>query len=328
MLFDLACKIVERQIPALRPLLRRAALFYLDGEPQQYTVTQYEPEDITFFTDNFMLPFPVTAIEDKASLIFLIDPGALEKGVRDKDDRPMGCSITRAYMEVLCPAQADPSAFRERGEPPEKTTEIVKSIRDKMYDLPEYREACTFTLGNMSIPHMWTNNLEYHGTTNMIILASPQEILFKEQTNNGRGVKPPGKMTEELLLQATLKNVGTAWQQVMFLNTPDRFILSQEPINPPKIKNKEYSRKHIPRSTERPTYTLLTVHQLRERLGEKEPQDDHNAPTPHWRRRHYRHLTADCYKNKKGKVIAIRRAWVGPTEKIVSGKRYKIRMDK
>ena len=126
--------------------------------------------------------------------------------------------------------------------------------------------------------------------------------------------------------QAVLRNAASALEEVMFFNTPDRFVVERSPdvVRKPKAKGLP----EIRRSNERPRYIMLRPEEIRERFGVTDAVvQDRRAPTPHARRRHYRTLHDDRFTNKAGQVIVVKASWVGPSEGEFKGRRYKVCLD-
>jgi hypothetical protein len=126
------------------------------------------------------------------------------------------------------------------------------------------------------------------------------------------------------------RDVGTALQEIMLLNTPSRFIVEEVPLK------QRIGGVKVPRKGDRPTYTLMTPGEVRRLFGADEsatPQpesvDDkkRSGPAPHARRRHFRTLRSDRFTGKQGQVIEVNAAWVGPEERIAGGKKYRVRLD-
>ena len=120
------------------------------------------------------------------------------------------------------------------------------------------------------------------------------------------------------------RNVGMAFYEVLILNTPDRFVFE---IAPTRIRENS---KKILRTHDRPIYTLLTPGEIKKRYGMGGVQSQHAAGggiTPHPRRRHRRVLRSDVFKHKQGQTIIIPACWVGPEEKQIGNKIYRVRLD-
>ena len=113
-----------------------------------------------------------------------------------------------------------------------------------------------------------------------------------------------------------------ALEEVMFFNSPSRFIFEEAPAKTP---NPKFARP-VPRSPQRPLYTLLTPKEIRERLR-LPPLQEGGPKTPHERRRHYRTLRSEFFKHKQGQTIVIPACWVGPSEALHGAHRYKVRLD-
>ena len=120
------------------------------------------------------------------------------------------------------------------------------------------------------------------------------------------------------------RNVATAFYEVMILNTPDRFVFE---IAPTRIRENS---KKILRTHDRPIYTLLTPGEIKKRYGMDGVQSQHasgGGKTSHPRRRHRRVLRSDVFKHKQGQTIIIPACWVGPEEKQIGNKIYRVRLD-
>lgn len=103
----------------------------------------------------------------------------------------------------------------------------------------------------------------------------------------------------------------------------ENFILE---TTPKKVRKPKPGK--IPRSHERPYYTLLTPKKIRKKLGIENPgSKSGSSPTPHERRGHWRTYRAECYKNMRGKRQWIDPLWIGASEARVGNKIYKVRLD-
>jgi len=130
-------------------------------------------------------------------------------------------------------------------------------------------------------------------------------------------------MPEELKTWTTeqaSQNALIAMQEIMMLNNlENRFILEEKPINP-KIKKGMIARSH-----QRSKYTILEPKIIRKRMG-LQPTGK-ALEEGYERRRHYRTYRNDRYVNVQGKTVVIEATWVGPSEKQVGKKYYKVRLD-
>ena len=73
-------------------------------------------------------------------------------------------------------------------------------------------------------------------------------------------------------------------------------------------------------------YVILTQdHAQRCVKHRRGPTDAEIKRSAHWRRAHMRRLSAERYKQKKGQLVFVKKAWVGPLEWIgTDGKEYKV----
>lgn len=104
------------------------------------------------------------------------------------------------------------------------------------------------------------------------------------------------------------------------INHMTDFILEESPIVKSNIKKKGYLLSH-----QRPKYTILTPKIRRKTFGTCEGSG--GTRIPHAKRRHYRKLSSPVFKKKQGQTIVIPACWVGPSEAVIKGKKYKVRLD-
>ncbi|WP_130471417.1 hypothetical protein [Candidatus Magnetaquicoccus inordinatus] len=122
------------------------------------------------------------------------------------------------------------------------------------------------------------------------------------------------------------KNITAALYEVMILNTPSRFVFEIAPAKGRKNVKK------ILRSDDRSVFTLLTPGEIKKRYGLDGAQKSGGADAgvgkvPHPRRRHLRTLHSEKFRHKQGQTITIPACWVGPEEKQVGNKIYRVRLD-
>ncbi|MBF0400755.1 MAG: hypothetical protein HQL80_07020 [Magnetococcales bacterium] len=120
------------------------------------------------------------------------------------------------------------------------------------------------------------------------------------------------------------KNIAAALYEVMILNSPSRFVFEIAPA-----RSRQHSKK-ILRSHDRPVYTLLTPGEIKKRYGMDGTQSPGGAgggKVPHPRRRHLRTLHSEKFRHKQGQTISIPACWVGPEERRIGNKIYRVRLD-
>lgn len=73
-------------------------------------------------------------------------------------------------------------------------------------------------------------------------------------------------------------------------------------------------------------YLILGKKQAQALRDKKKGASDHDIKRgAHWRRAHLRRLTSDKFTNKKGMLVPVKHAWIGPTEWLgIDGKTYKV----
>lgn len=157
--------------------------------------------------------------------------------------------------------------------------------------------------------------------TTVLLKAKDDDIIFSDYLSHQ--LKELPKQLVEDHLKAALKNAMCAIQEVLYANTPNKFILEETPN-----KRRQQIRGRIARSRDRPMYTLVSPQKIRERM--KLP-DNHNGEKQTrlflGRRAHPRTYHDQRYINMQGKTVMIPAIWPGESIKVVGNKRYKIMLD-
>lgn len=289
MIFDKLCGIAERHFPDLAEVLRKAHLFFYD-KPAHTLPKEHPVDRIAWLQENFFLPFPVVAAEDPASCLFYMDQSPNARGL----------SSPRTFVEC-CPLAADPSAFRDG-----------HFLDGRVLDrLPE--GACLISQGTLAFAKSAEAGYRVVGEVTRIFGATKKEIAFSMSGNE----------CPDSIIHGCLRNAACGIEELMMLNTPDRFVLE---IAPARARSPEG--KKIPRSDDRPRYTILHPHEIRKVMGLPEPSGEkRGSPRPHERRAHTRTFRSERYKEAKGRTVIVPATWVGPSESVYQGRRYKVRLD-
>lgn len=296
MFFDNLCKIVEhhQELRDLKQPLNEAALFVFDKPPHEFLPKSYDEADTRWLMDNFYLPFPVTAIEDPASVVVLID--------EEENAHGLG-KVSRRFVEALPATNINPSAYRE-------------GLRAKTADMSGRVEPGTMvvTLGRITDVETGPGHVNVAGDISGVFLIGPSG--------------PPLILPREWG-DPVLSNARAALEEATVLIDPSRFIVQSTPLSVVNKKErplKKGQERRIPRSTERPTYTVLTPQEIKQKImvGAPEPEGTHASPVPHRRRRHTRLLQSAFFKHKQGQIIRVRASYIGPTEAVVKNRRYRV----
>lgn len=283
MIFDKMARAIESSGDSdLLYLAKEARLFHFPDDP--LTKKEYTEEQAAWLRENFVLPFPVTAVEDRASCV-IISGGEGDVGI---------CGRLRTFVEYL-PPNRDSSMFTATPEwmrgiiPDGIGTLLIAKMRVESIDSERTRMACA---GGAA----WATDAK----DRVITPSIPQD---GEESSCGAS------------------NWQYALLQLAGLNGPNRFILEAEPVGAPK---------HIPpipRSHQRPIYTLLKPGEIRARLGIAEPAGC-PSPRPHERRAHTRTFRSSFFTRMRGKTVVIPATWVGPSEKRVKNHYYRVLLDR
>jgi len=313
MFFDLLAKIVEKTSPRLTEWVERSRLFIFPGRSHEILPKSLEEREIDFDNENFFLPFRSIAVEDTASVVLLED---IEKGQR-------GLDKPRRFLECLKLTGVDLDEFGQGPKGPEMEALMARAA-------PLFPPgACGITIGmfNKIIPGVKNPDDEkqgfwYDATVEVTYFASLEdEVLIPAQMRFPQMTAEDVKSTGD----SAIRNAGAAIQEVMFFNSPDRFILEEIPESYVR-RAKSRTAGRIVRSHERPKYTILRPREIRQRMRLSDPTGLHRRP--HERRAHLRTFRSDRYTAMRGKTIVIGSMWIGPSESQVDGKRYRVILDR
>lgn len=312
MYFDRLCKVHEKwlQSSEVDSMLREARIFYFDYDPTEYigSVEDLSPE----VYEQFHLPFPCVALEDKVSVVVL----------QDQEEHQTGPTGTRRFIELV-----------RKGE---RFTEQIREV-SRQTDLPEIHDAVAAIDRGEELWEIYWGQVHIVGTrgfqepgtghrrTSMQIdpaLSTVNCMLLGSRTGPIHQPYTIPLDARDSDGSSPLRNILAAYDELAATYTRKHFVLETSPAKPPKNKGKKLSRAY-----QRPQYTILKPQQIRDRLGLVHPQGTtgtgRKSPAPHERRRHLRRLTrASGYKEDK--TIVISAVWVGPSEAVVGNKKYRV----
>lgn len=299
MLFDKVAGFVERNVHGMVADLEQTALFEFPFRAHEAVVPgQFSQEDL----DGFFLPFRCTAIEDKASCIFLFDGS----------EKQVGLSEPRAFIEVSSMAGSDDSEAYSGG------VEIDPALRQ----IARQEGLHQIAMGRIFSLELPEGALDYKASAcvdHMIIINGRNEVQAEMGMRELQ--MTPGA---EQACRGIIGNAITAIEELLLINSdPAYFIFEKSPVNPRKAKAGR-----ITRSPDRSRYVPLKPDAIRNIMGfDRSPTESVGARRPHERRRHWRLLSSERYTHKQGQRVMVDACWVGPTEAVVGKTRYRVRLD-
>lgn len=102
MIFDALRQIANNWLAEVKPLVDAATLLHLPITPHQVLPREQDLQSMSEVSINFRLPYPITAIEDNASCVVLIDPKLDLKGLDEH----------RLFIDCM-PLHANPQHFND-----------------------------------------------------------------------------------------------------------------------------------------------------------------------------------------------------------------------
>lgn len=327
----------------LRKSLRTAKLFKFDIYPTE-TCDMVDLDKVDKLIDGFAMPFPITAVEDKAGVVIFISDKATMHDFRadrkviifnyvypdinenrdkyykrnDSDDDFLvsGGLGLRPLDDGL------PTTAKDFEDVVGVTTVITGTVKaDWIADSRQWAlhrtdiEYCA--MHKPGVPTLVYDFVNADKSKNLELLGDPSDML--------RGSKP---LIERDLGRAAI----TAYEEMLPLGNYDKVIFCDRP----KFSSRE--EKRLPKyrkSAQRPKYTVIKpnearkVMQLTPPLPKKEGGRVIKERRAHWRREHDHVLRAEKWGEKQGDVIKMPRAWIpsiwnGDTEAEVDGHYYKV----
>ena len=331
MIFDKLCGAVERypaliadpiiegRIHPLENILRSAKLFVLPAASVDIIPSSHLPVDRgnkigidwnklspngdqEFLWETFFLPYRTVAFEDLESCTVLIDT----------EENQIGLAGTRAFLECKLVSKRRAELI---GEARKRSAEdVAEDVRLAGWMEEKYgRDPLLIYVGLISynkVDGRICHHIEAPEITYIAGRSKSERIVVDD-------VGRPG-------FREALGDVSCSVAEVAHANLPSRFVVE---VVAPRAANSVELPGRIRRSHERPVYTLMTPDEIKVIIQPPAPHGDRAAPIPHARRRHFRRLSAERYTNAKGKTVVVSACWVGPTEAMVDGKRYRICLD-
>lgn len=309
--FDLLCRYAPLFNDSLLiDKLREAQLFQFPGRAHEVLPKEFTEEEERLLMDTFFLPFPVVAIEDTASCVVLWDTRPDQQGLVDSKRMFIEAMPVHVMAEEYANGATDEDKMASDAlrMMPKETVLISAGTLDTMRpSLPE--DGADWTPGKV-----WVQ-----GFVTVIAMVGPSGFVQPPL------ILDPDNEKHLEMAKIGLRHARTAVEEVMYFNTPSRFVVERRPVSVPK---RQYGK--VKPSDMRSTYTLLTPIEIRKVLrigGSSGESSGDRTQSPHVRRRHFRVLRADRYVHKKGQTITIPATWVGPEKAQVSGHIYRVRLD-
>lgn len=312
MLFDKFASFMEKNIPERVSEIESIRLFDFPYSPKdlfplgENTITQDQ-------VDTFFLPYPKVAIEDRDGLVVLFDT----------EDKQVGLAGWRKFIDVQKHTTGTRSLLPGMKPIEDYIAEGVVSLEDAdaAGKLIEGKICLTFGMIRVVSIAPDGSGMTFDGDISRVVLIDQKgmvEVVLNQEDIKSR----PGGRDATL---GSMYNAKAAIEEVLFFNQPQRFILESTPS-----KQRTAKKGRITRSHDRPTYTLLTPGEIRKRLDLPEFNPETGMGTkkrPHERRRHFRTLNHPRFRNKQGETIIVEACWVGPTEKTIGKRTYKVCLD-
>ena len=356
MMFDKLCGIAERKLPNLIPLLKQAKIFKFEGVPHEVLQALFVDrtnEDITDIFHSFYLPFRAVAIEDGGSCIVMAD----------LYDEQIGLDTDRIFIELLSMNSSD-KYFNDEGRYYKDKQKALEALGSDDYHMVSIGRAkiVQITKGEDSI--VAATNIDKYKTTYVdnrdknrannfgLVIDGTLNRIFAG--NKDKLVEYDNRTVIDSLSveQHVLKNILVAYEELLYFQNPNKFILRTANVGATKRAKKRNKNRpdRIPRSPDKPIYTILRPDEIRERMGIQNFTDGvsheqrRHITMPFERRRHWRYLSHEKFRySKDGKPVEpkviptgqrrgeyyykrvdVPATWVGTSERIIGNKHYKV----
>ncbi len=180
MIFDALRQIANNWLAEVKPFVDAATLLHLPVTSHQVLPRQQDLETMSQVSINFRLPYPITAVEDNASCVVLIDPKPDLKGLDEQ----------RLFIDCM-PLHADPQHFND----PAAVQALCDSLEVKlatgvygismgMISSPAQRQGSWLAMSQL----LWvvTGSLTQQRTTIADFEALPEPVKTAIQTGSTR----------------------------------------------------------------------------------------------------------------------------------------------
>jgi len=255
----------------------------------QEVMSEFEIQNHLVFYDLFQLPYSITAIDYGDKCLILYD---LQESALGIDNRRL--------VLLYCPQNhylKDNDTYLYVG--------IIKSAEIKNKSI----------IMDIDWQHMFLVSKK----------EKPVDILYHLHDNfkKSKNIEQVESIFERNF-NFFMQNINVVINEMYMFSNLNFFILEESPINTKKNKSVKVSRTH-----QRPLYTILRPHEIREKLNldaPLAPDRKRGSPIPHERRAHLRRLTKES-GYKEDKIVKVKATWIGDSEKIIGNKRYKVILD-
>ncbi len=330
MMFDTLAGIVERHLPQFKPMLEQAKIFRIESTSShknaEQAVESWEPDERTI--ENFRLPFKVVAIEHARDR-YSSDGKCVLLSFQDETIRRMSVLAASRHGQETYVASCVCDAFADDADMNSDGICAVKSMSMWRGDRQGIRPAdCDMSKVDSGFK---TKRPESNFEKVMKRVVDGELSMEEAVVQLGDRVEALAELKKrvgELHANIIASSVSAGVLSVLVINEPACFIVEEKPVTTKECKL------DIRRSASRPHFIVLKPRQIRERFiyangraGDKPDDDEGCKVTPHERRGHHRRLQSSRFVKAKGLTIWIKPMWVGPSEAVVGGNRYKVRLD-
>lgn len=311
--FDLFIKFREYIPEQYRRYIQQARLFNFDLLPTESLAFGLENMEEASF--NFVLPFPVVAVEDKISCVI----------VWDTDKTAVGTDKKRGIIEIANMYNyTNEGAYRIT---PDETrfgiTEESSSQYNKQFRKQFTKETSPISIRCGYISAEWEGT-RWKGQSDLLL-----SIIVHQDGNIIDLMDYPEKSAA--IQNDFFRGAITAIEELTRISSPHTFIVEEKSIN-----NNKKKRKYVP-AAERSIYTVLRPDAIRKLMKLPEPERTDKRTIlerrAYIRREHTRTLrNEERFGDNVGKIINVKRAyvpaiWHGPESSVVNKKQYRVILD-
>jgi hypothetical protein len=194
MIFDSLRAIAGNWLSEIQPLVDMATLLHLPITPHEVLPRHQDLETMSDISIHFRLPHPVTAIEDNASCILLIDPEPDLKGLDEQ----------RVFIECV-PLAAEESAYNDTQVDRSLCESVKTSAGPGMYAI---------SLGRISSPAQRAGSWLAQGELLWVVTGTP----VRQHTTASNFLALP-ELVVEAMTQAAMRNAMTAIEELIAFGT-------------------------------------------------------------------------------------------------------------